>query len=770
MLIGGFNTHQPQNDTTFSTLSLLWLFITLILGVLCVTFLPMTLSRKVAAHSDKLDREISLITEKSDYKLRVDTEIGLGLSRTAKQVNLLLDAVNNSEKRHIDAEEELQTLRANLEHEVETRTNDLERAIKVAERANDAKSTFLATMSHEIRTPMNGVIGTIDLLRNTDLSGSQHRLTSIIRESAFSLLGILDDILDFSKIEAGKLSVENQPFSPVNVVEEVAKVMSSIAYKNDLDLVLYIDPAIPETVMGDSVRVRQVIYNLCSNAIKFTHTNDNVQGVVNIEAKLAANSHDFVTVDFVVSDNGKGMNKTQIARIFKPFSQAEDSITREYGGTGLGLSICKSLSELMYGKINVNSELGLGSEFTVTIPFRKDEEAKNNYQGRMQKRKIALFSTAEKNMAQLESYLNYLGAEVITFTAMENELAQWQTRKELIWVLDGTHDMETTNQVISNITSSLTENQQQAIVLGRLIEAKFNIKNLFYLSAMPLCKTAFFDSLMIAANLQKPKVTNTQASITPLTNHQNTDHQQVLLVEDNIMNQHVICDQLNLLGYSVNVASNGEDGFEMWQRGQYEFVLTDLHMPKMSGYELADKIRHESLNRTDLKNPTTVVAITANSLKGEREKCLNNGMSDYITKPVELNVLEELMMKWLPKEQNSTHSVPISAEVLTHYLGDDVAQHHHYLEMFTTHGHSLVIEITNALKNGNTNHAAELAHQLKASSKTIGANSVAKAAEAIEVVNRDKGDISISALANYSEELESSFFEARDYIHEYIIN
>ncbi len=761
---------QIINTVTSPTAAYLWTALAMFSGIFCFTFLPTALSRKIISNTEKLDKEISVITEKGDYQLRVDTNIGLGLAPTAERVNLLLDAVNKSEQLHIKAENDLQDLQSSLEHQVVARTQELEKAIKVAERASEAKTTFLATMSHEIRTPMNGVIGTIDLLRNTTLTGSQHRLSSIIRESAFSLLGILDDILDFSKIEAGKLTVENKPFSVVNVVEEVAKVMSSIAHKSDLELSLFIDPKIPESVLGDAVRVRQVIYNLCSNAIKFTQTNSDMQGQVSIEAKLASNSHDFDTIDFIISDNGKGMDKTQLASIFQPFSQAEESITREYGGTGLGLSICKSLTELMYGTIRVSSEPGLGSEFIVSIPFTKDSEAKKGNRGRLQKRQIALFSPTDINKQRLQSYLSYLGAQVTPFNQISDELAEWQTKQGLIWVLDGTHDMDEANKLLRKIAYNLEEHKQQAIVLGRLTEAKLNLKNLFYLSAMPLCKTAFFNSLLIAAGLQSPKVINTKKQISPLTNHQSKGHCQVLLVEDNLMNQQVICDQLNLLGYSVDIASNGEEGFDMWKNGQYEFVLTDLHMPKMSGYDLARKIRQESPYRKDLKTATTIVAVTANALKGEREKCIEGGMNDYITKPVELNVLEELMDKWLPQGQAQTTATPILIEKLISYVGNDVQQHQHYLDMFAKHGQDLAFDISRALKQEDVEQAGKLAHQLKSTAQTIGAVSVANAAQAIETLVNQERDIASVTLTHYADELERSFFEANEFIHDYLKN
>jgi signal transduction histidine kinase len=220
-----------------------------------------------------------------------------------------LQQVQTSLENNQTSEKELKQLQTSLETEVQARTLALEKATMNAERANEAKTTFLATMSHEIRTPMNGVIGTIDLLRQTELDGAQHRLSTIIRDSAFSLLGILDDILDFSKIEAGKLQIDNTAFSVTDTIEEVARVLSSVAKKRKLDLQLSIAPDIPKNLVGDNIRVRQVLYNLCSNAIKFTTTDENRQGFVKVAVEVAQNTSEHYTLRFSVTDNGKGMTQ-----------------------------------------------------------------------------------------------------------------------------------------------------------------------------------------------------------------------------------------------------------------------------------------------------------------------------------------------------------------------------------------------------------------------------------------------------------------------------
>ncbi|MDK2596430.1 hybrid sensor histidine kinase/response regulator [Pseudoalteromonas obscura] len=656
---------EPKVEVpTSNPLSYVLIVVALILTIGFALFLKKQIVGKLAKELKLLNSELEHLISKKDYDVHVTEQLSFGLSGTAIGINALINQIRDIIKGNKASQNELRQLQTSLETEVQARTLALEKATLNAERASEAKTTFLATMSHEIRTPMNGVIGTIDLLRQTELDGAQHRLTTIIRDSAFSLLGILDDILDFSKIEAGKLQIDSSAFSVSETIEEVARVLSSVAKKRKLDLQLAIAPDIPSNLVGDAVRVRQVLYNLCSNAIKFTTTDESRQGFVKISVEVAQNTSEHYTLRFKVTDNGKGMTQAQLREIFNPFIQAEGSITREYGGTGLGLSICKSLVELMLGSINVNSDIGMGSEFIVELPFSISGKVEYANKGVLAGRKVVTFTHNPNRRAILARYLSFMGANS-AIVVDPSEIDEHQYEQDVVWVLDGLDGMEKVNQQLRDLLYSIEHNNQQVIVLSTMDESALNHGHIFYLNAAPLCKTSFMTAVLVAVGLHQPKQLKPSRTMNSYLNTEDAkaENKLVLLVEDNVLNQQVLTDQLHLLGYGVEVAENGEEGLKMWQQGHYAVVLTDLHMPKMSGYDMVTKIRDIAEQSPDINAQPYIIAITANALKGERDRCLASGMNDYITKPVELNVLEATLEKWQNASGNRSEQSPQPAPV-----------------------------------------------------------------------------------------------------------
>jgi len=747
------------------------------LAVLALIILSIAMSifinKRFTKSSGSLSQELIAITNNADYNTHVTENLEFGLDIVAENINQLLRKVQSAIKENKAAQADLQKLQSSLETEVHNRTLALEQATLKAEQANETKTTFLATMSHEIRTPMNGVIGTIDLLRQTELDGAQHRLSTIIRDSAFSLLGILDDILDFSKIEAGKLNIDNIPFSVSDTVEEVARVLSSVAKKRNLELELAIAPDIPTNLIGDTVRVRQVLYNLCSNAIKFTSTDENKKGHVKISVEVAQNTTDHYTLRFTVSDNGKGMTQAQLREIFNPFIQAEGSITREYGGTGLGLSICKSLTELMLGSISVSSDLGIGSEFVVDLPFSTEGKVDLAHRHTMKGHRVVVVTQHSGRKALLARYLSFMGATHV-FADSNDLIEAEQDNENIIWILDGIEGMEDINYILRRLLYTLEDNNQQVIVLSKLDEAAVNHKNIFYLNASPFCKSNFMMSLLVAAGLHTPKqVVSTKSFNDYLSVDQARDENKlVLLVEDNVLNQQVLTDQLHLLGYGVELAENGEKGLNIWRAGHHSIILTDLHMPKMSGYDMVEKIRNEASQLEDINAQPYIIAITANALKGEKERCLNVGMNDYITKPVELNVLEAALHKCAykanPEEVKLAPpkpAIPIDMSVLSKYVNNDEAKKLRFYKMYLEQSNQLSREVNAGVIELDLEKIINSCHQLKSISKTIGAMKVAELAEQFEhrcknedptsdelIELRDNYEIEYSKVAQYIKE------------------
>ena len=531
------------------------------------------------------------------------------------------------------AEAALLRLNDQLEDRVAARTADLQRARHEAEVASDAKSSFLATMSHEIRTPMNGVIGMIDVLQQSNLGGDQVEMVELIRESAFSLLGIIEDILDFSKIEAGRLELEREPVAVVEVVERVCSLMNGMAGKRKVALTVYSDPTIPGQVLGDALRLRQVLTNLVNNAIKFS-SGQSPCGRVSVRALLVASGQEQVTVEFRVSDNGIGMDDETQERLFTAFTQADVSTTRRFGGTGLGLAIANHLVGLMGGEITVQSALGEGATFKVRLPFvpLQDKPA-----------------------------------------AVEMTLASQDDVK--------------VDQTGSGKIAAIKPSREEALRQARLI----------------------------------------------------------LVAEDNETNQKVIVRQLALLGYAADVANDGREAFECWQSGDYALLLTDLHMPEMDGYELAQAVRAEE--KANSRIP--IIALTANALKNEAGRCRAMGMDDYRTKPLQLTELKAVLEKWLPVTQyasvNAPSSIPstttsqqigmatpVDVDVLKDLVGDDPHIVREFLQDFRQSSAKIKVELRAAYSAHQTKAVIAAAHKLKSSARAVGALALGELCAAIE--------------------------------------
>ncbi|MDO8465666.1 MAG: PAS domain S-box protein, partial [Gallionella sp.] len=628
----------------------------------------------------------------------------LKIANQSRQV--MLDVVEDQNL----AQAALRQLNDKLEEKVAARTADLELARLDADQANQAKSAFLAAMSHEIRTPMNGVIGMIDVLQQSSLNGSQMETTNIIHDSAFALLTIIDDILDFSKIEAGKLQIDYTPMGIAGVVEGACETLIPLALKKGVELTLFTDPGIPAAVMGDPGRLRQILVNLTNNAIKFS-SGQNRQGKVSLRAVLAEDSSHLtvrsdpsvelrtkgivegldgspfdtsggspravkgncvqVTLEFRVTDNGIGMDETIQARLFTPFTQADTSTTRNFGGTGLGLVIARQLINIMGGEITLHSEPDKGSMFSVRLPFKLLPDV-----GRDSARHVGLKPDLQnpdllagllclvvgdsKSLADdFAAYLAYDKA-VVERAADIAAAQQWianQPRGLCIVIIDTAG----ANWPLGDLRAAARAQPNvdiRFVVIGRGGRRKCRAiaADHVELDAEVMHRRTFMQAVAIAAGRaeqhdQESPPGDVKATLTPLSREEARQQGRLILVaEDNEINQKVLLQQLKLLGKTADVASDGREALELWQSGDYGLLFTDLHMPKMDGYELAIAIRAaEKATAKETNQPRIpIIAITANALKGEADHCRAIGMDDYLSKPVQLVNLKAMLEKWLP--------------------------------------------------------------------------------------------------------------------------